>query len=77
MCHFFNSNNLCYVWINFSEETKNETATPEELALKAYDFEEGKLVIDSKDSVDDKKKRPRKLQKLGKLLTKKLCVCVC
>lgn len=38
----------------------------EELALKAYDFEEGKATSDT--PLDDKKKRPRKLQKLGNYL---------
>ncbi|KAG8188064.1 hypothetical protein JTE90_014303 [Oedothorax gibbosus] len=53
-----------------SEETKVETPSSAELGLKAYDFEDGKMVMDGTkdllgDPTGDKKKRPRKLQKLG------------
>lgn len=48
-----------------------ESTNVGELGLKAYDFEDGKMVMDGTkdlitDSSGEKKKRPRKLQKLGK-----------
>lgn len=66
-----------YTFINIvfpcvgSDEAKVETPSSAELGLKAYDFEDGKMVMDGtkdliSDSSGDKKKRPRKLQKLGK-----------
>ncbi|XP_055953683.1 histone-lysine N-methyltransferase 2C-like isoform X4 [Argiope bruennichi] len=52
------------------EEPSTESTNPGELGLKAYDFEDGKMVMDGTkdlitDSSGEKKKRPRKLQKLG------------
>ncbi|CAL1287615.1 unnamed protein product [Larinioides sclopetarius] len=52
------------------EEPSTETTSAGELGLKAYDFEDGKMVMDGTkdlitDSSGEKKKRPRKLQKLG------------
>ncbi|KFM63413.1 hypothetical protein X975_06550, partial [Stegodyphus mimosarum] len=51
-----------------NEESKMESGSVDELALKAYDFDEGKLESSTSKDMDcagEKKKRPRKLQKLG------------
>ncbi|GFU34433.1 hypothetical protein NPIL_626691 [Nephila pilipes] len=52
------------------EEPPTQSTSAGDLGLKAYDFEDGKMVMDGTkdlitDSSGEKKKRPRKLQKLG------------
>ncbi|GFY42913.1 hypothetical protein TNIN_142091 [Trichonephila inaurata madagascariensis] len=52
------------------DEPPTQSTSAGELGLKAYDFEDGKMVMDGTkdlitDSSGEKKKRPRKLQKLG------------